>query len=44
MFSHFRSRVNAFFAAAPRHQVWQLMLTGCALFWITAVISVMSLR
>lgn len=37
-------RLNAFFAAAPRHQVWQIMFTGCALFWIIAIISVMGLR
>ncbi len=39
-----RTRLNAFFSVAPRrHHVWQLLFTGCALFWTIAVIGVMSL-
>ncbi|MDI9219585.1 hypothetical protein QMZ30_01560 [Pantoea sp. EA-12] len=38
-----RARLNALFNP-ERHQIWQWMLSGCALFWILVVVAVMGLR
>lgn len=38
-----RARIHALFNP-ERYQIWQWMLTGCALFWIVAVIAVMGIR
>lgn len=29
---------------AERHVVWQMMITGCAVFWILMVVAIMSIR
>ncbi|MDI9278135.1 hypothetical protein QMZ65_13055 [Pantoea sp. EABMAA-21] len=38
-----RARINALINP-ERHQIWQWMLAGCAMFWIVAVIAVMGIR
>ncbi len=37
--THFSTIFNV-----ERHRVWQLVLSGCALFWILAVVAVMAIR
>ncbi|WP_265112598.1 MULTISPECIES: hypothetical protein [unclassified Pantoea] len=38
-----RARIHVLFNF-ERHQIWQWMLAGCALFWIVTVIAVMGIR
>lgn len=42
MQSDLRARMSTLFTA-QRHQVWQLMFTGCAAFWILLVVAIMSI-
>ncbi|SFK85406.1 hypothetical protein SAMN05518863_11111 [Candidatus Pantoea symbiotica] len=43
MQSILRSRFSSFLTV-ERRLVWQMMFTGCAVFWILFVVAIMSIR